>query len=212
LLMRLTNKDAQQCIYAARALLEIDPPTYRNLVTHSLTSNPNLDLSLASVMLKPFRAELAEAMLLNPVQPGETKALCWLRLASAFRLQIPQTVLATFFQYDENRESLTAAIRLVQGDDGAALVASKVSHPDWEVRVQVARRLGVIGRKDDHAALTQLLTDAQWWVRYRAAQALLSQPGMIPRQLIDIAQSTTDRYALSMVQAVIAEMTQRNDR
>jgi HEAT repeat protein len=84
-------------------------------------------------------------------------------------------------------------------------VCAQAGHADWRVRAQVARALGFMGAAAEHAVLARLLTDAQWWVRYRAAQALLRLPGMSAQRLLACAQDTHDRYALSMAQAVIAE-------
>ena len=205
LLRRLAEGGAHQPVYAGRALMGIDSLTYADVVTQALLASPGLDVSLASVMLKPFRTPIAKALLRQRPRPGEAAALPWLRLARALRLQIPSALLAPFAQQDQDIECLIAAIRLVQGEQGADLVATQAGHADWRVRAQVARALGFIGGVSDREVLTHLLTDSQWWVRYRAAQALLRLPGMDAVQLLALAQATQDRYALGMAQAVIAE-------
>jgi len=205
LLQRLTEGGAQQPVYASRALMEIDAQSHADAVASALLASPGLDMSLASVMLKPFRTPLAQALLCQTPRPGEAAALPWLRLARALRLQLPSPVLAPFVQQQEDIECLIAAVRLVQGEQGAGLVAMQSRHADWRVRAQVARALGFIGGADEQPVLTPLLTDAQWWVRYRAAQSLLRLPGMNAKRLLACAQATQDRYALSMAQAVIAE-------
>jgi hypothetical protein len=53
--------------------------------------------------------------------------------------------------------------------------------------------------------LLGLLTDKQWWVRYRSAQALWQMPGMQHDQLLANVVATHDRYALSMLDAVRSE-------
>lgn len=205
LLKRLAEGGAHQPVYAGRALMEIDPLTHADRVTQALLASPGLDVSLASVMLKPFRAAIAEAHLRQLPRPEEATALPWLRLARALRLQIPSAVLAPFAQQDQDIECLIAAIRLVQGEQGTRLVADQAGHVDWRVRAQVARALGFIGGEADRDVLTHLMTDSEWWVRYRAAQGLLRLPGMDAAGLFARAQATQDRYALSMAQAVIAE-------
>lgn len=205
LLQRLAEGGAHSPVYAARALLEIDAIAHADTVAQALQTSPGLDMSLASVMLQPFRAQLAQALLCQPPRPGEAGALPWLRLARALRLQIPSAVLAPFVRQDEDIECLIAAIRLVQGEQGAGLVVSQARHADWRVRAQVARALGFMGGPSEQHVLTPLLSDTQWWVRYRAAQAQLRLPGMDATQLLACAQATQDRYAVSMAQSVIAE-------
>ncbi len=202
---RLAEGGAHSPVYAARALLEIDAIAHVDAVAQALQTSPGLDMSLASVMLQPFRAQLAQALLCKPPCPGETRALSWLRLARALRLQIPSVVLAPFVRQDEDIECLIAAIRLVQGEQGAGLLVAQAGHADWRVRAQVARALCFVGGASEQDVLTRLLSDTQWWVRYRAAQALLRLPGMDAMQLLACAQATQDRYALSMAQSVIAE-------
>jgi len=205
LLQRLAEGGAQQPVYAGRALMEIDAQTHADAVASALLISPGLDMSLASIMLKPFRAPLAQALLRQTPHPGEARALPWLRLARALRLLLPSTLLLPFVQQDQDIECLIAAIRLVQGEQGAGPVAAQSRHSDWRVRAQAARALGFIGGTHESTVLTQLLTDTQWWVRYRSAQALLRLPGMNAERLLGCAQTTQDRYALSMAQAVIAE-------
>lgn len=196
---------AHQPVYAARALLEIDADAHTQGVVQALLANPALDVSLVSVMLKPFRAVMGQALLSQAPLPQDGGVLGWLRLAHALRLQVPTGLLAPFVQADQDIDTLIAAVRLLQGEQGATLVVAQAEHPDWRVRAQVARSLAHIGGATELPLLTRMMTDAQWWVRYRAAQALLGLPGMSAERLLDCAQSTQDRYALSMAQAVLAE-------
>lgn len=205
LLERLTEGGAQQSVYAGRALLEIDAHAHVDAVATALVTNSGLDISLTSVVLKPFRSQMANALLSKSPQPGDSLALPWLRLVHALQLQVPMAMLIPFLQQDEDIECLISAIRLAQGELGGAALAAQALHADWRVRAQVARALGFIGGPAEIPVLTKLLTDAQWWVRYRAAHALLKIPGMSADQLMVRAQITQDRYALSMAQAVIAE-------
>lgn len=205
LLQRVREGGAHQTVYAARALMEIDPHSHAHAVVQALVHSPELDLPLASVMLKPVRSALATALLSAPPSAQDPWALRWLQLARALRLQVNSEALAPFLQQNPNTENLMAAIRLVHDAPGLALLMPHVTHADWRVRAQAARALGTIGQADTHAVLTPLLTDAQWWVRYRAAQALLRLPGMDAERLLAHARATQDRYALSMAQAVVAE-------
>ena len=202
---RLQAGGAHQPVYAARALLEIDAEGHAQGVVQALLANSVLDVSLVSVMLKSFRSAMGQALLVQLPTPEDAAALGWLRLALALRLHVPVGLLVPFVQADQSVDVLIAAIRLLQGEQGAALVVAQAQHPDWRVRAQVARSLAHLGGPAEQSLLVQMMTDSQWWVRYRAAQALLGLPGMSAQRLLDCAQSTQDRYALSMAQAVLAE-------
>ena len=209
---RLGHGSNHSVIYAARALLEIDAAQHAQAVVQALLACAELDRSLVSVLLKPFRAALSAAMLGQCPGPqtsaqaaGEGAGLRWLRLARALKLQLPQSLLAPYLQPTQDIETLIAAIRLVQGEQGADAVAAHAQHTQWPVRSQVASALGYVGTLAQVPVLLALVCDAQWWVRYRAAQALLRMPGLPAQQVLAQVQASGDRYALSMVQAVLAE-------
>lgn len=202
---QLAQGGARQSVYAGRALLEIDAQAHADAVVQALLDTPALEVSLASVMLKPFRAVMAAALLRHVPGASDARALLWLRLARALRLQMPTQVLTPFLQPQQDIEVLIAAIRLVQGEQGAQAVAAHAGHADWRVRAQVARALGFIGAMAELPLLKRMLTDAEWWVRYRSAQSLLRLPGQGAAQLQALAHDTQDRYAIGMAQAVVAQ-------
>lgn len=209
---RLASGNGQSMIYAARALMEIDQVEHGAAVVHALLTFEDLDFALVSVLLKPFKTRL-EAVLM-PACPGpqgangaasHAQAFQWLRLAQALKLLVPQWRLTPFLSSEQHIEILIAALRLVQGEQGTEVVACHAKHPDWRVRVQVARALGRIGGLMHQPVLLGLLTDGQWWVRYRSAQALWQMPGMRHDPLLAKVLATNDRYALSMLHAVRSE-------
>lgn len=207
LLQRLPHAGTRTAVHLSHALLELDAQAHAGVVVHRLLRDPDLDLALVSVLLKPFRSSLALAFMQQPPAPSEDPArtLRWLRLARALRLQLPTPLLSPLLQSGQDPEVLMAAIRMVQGEQGDALVLAHARHTDWRVRVQVARALGHIGGASAADVLLRLVTDAQWWVRYRAAQSLLRLPGVAAAQVIDRIAATGDRYALNMAHAVLAE-------
>ena len=209
---RLESGNGQSMIYAARALMEIDQVEQGAAVVHALLTCKDLDFALVSVLLKPFKTRL-EAVLMPACPQLQTateevphaQAFQWLRLSQALKLLVPQWRLTPFLSSEQHIEILIAALRLVQGEQGTEAVACHAQHADWRVRVQVARALGRIGGLMHQPVLLGLLTDKQWWVRYRSAQALWQMPGMRDDQLLAKVLVTNDRYALRMLDAVRSE-------
>lgn len=208
LTQQLAQGSQHALVHAGRALLEVDAPAHADAVVQALLAREGLNLSLVSVLFKPWRQVLgpamqAQALSLDPAQ-GQQALRC-LRLARALQLQWPLQVLQPFLGQSGDAETLIAAIRLVQGEAGAAPVAAHAGHPDWQVRAQVARALGYIGGLPEVPLLAALVTDTQWWVRYRSAQALLRVPGLARGQAQALVSATGDRYAMGMLDAVMAE-------
>jgi len=62
-----------------------------------------------------------------------------------------------------------------------------------------------LGNSDDVNDLLPLLTDQQWWVRYRAAQAIGELLRRDKDKIASLSQAQTDRYATDMLAQVVAE-------
>lgn len=211
----LLTAGGQSALYLVRALLELDADAHAPAVAQHLLGRKDLDLARLSVLLRPFARPLGRALLdLQPAVPDPAAPsvpeqvqdlLRWLRLAQALRLQLPLATLQPALQAGQDPELIMAALRLYQGEAGDAPVCVHAGHADWRVRVQVARALGQVGTAQAVPVLLALVTDAQWWVRYRAAQALLRLPGASHTEVLSRIAATGDRYARSMAEAVLAE-------
>ncbi|OWW21001.1 HEAT repeat domain-containing protein [Noviherbaspirillum denitrificans] len=127
-----------------------------------------------------------------------------LNLAEALRAPVAPALLATLM-HDDDAERVVAALRLANSPVLLDEVRTCLGHADWRVRVQASRALGRIGDRSDIARLQAMLGDTQWWVRYRAAQALIGLPSMQAGEAQALAASVTDRFAADMLRQVIAE-------
>lgn len=76
---------------------------------------------------------------------------------------------------------------------------------DPDVRMNLALALGRLGDLAETELLVLLMGDRVWWVRYRAAQALLRLRGMNAAGLEAVRARLTDPYALDMLKHVRAE-------
>lgn len=68
----------------------------------------------------------------------------------------------------------------------------------WEMRAVVATALGAYGATENVETLIRLICDREWWVRYRAAEALLKYPKR--DALLARLAETNDRFAQEMMQ------------
>jgi HEAT repeat protein len=62
-----------------------------------------------------------------------------------------------------------------------------------------------MGTEDDVEPLTRLLVDKEWWVRYRAAQALAGLPFLDMTTLRKLTEDQKDRYARDILAQALAE-------
>jgi HEAT repeat protein len=101
---------------------------------------------------------------------------------------------------------LNAALKLVSGYGGVPRIAALTTHSVWFVRMQAAKVLGRIGQPEHLKLLEALLSDGEWWVRYRAAQAITGLPFLGPNQLRKLRLRQQDRYAADILQQSFAEV------
>src|SRR6266853_808463 len=80
-----------------------------------------------------------------------------------------------------------------------------LTHPRWHVRAVAAGCVGKMGRQADQEKLAPLLADREWWVRYRAAQAIVGLSPRDDQRLRDIQSTLSDRYARDILTQAIAE-------
>ncbi len=85
------------------------------------------------------------------------------------------------------------------------VVREYLTHPRWHVRAHAAACLGRIGTHEDEERLTALLADPEWWVRYRAAQAIVNLPSSSIERVHKLKDGLSDRYARDILAQVIAE-------
>jgi hypothetical protein len=100
---------------------------------------------------------------------------------------------------------LAACLRVFADVDQLDTVRDYLHHPAWQVRVQAVNVLGRLGSSEDFKALVPLLSDAEWWVRYRTAKALCTLPGVELSALRHLSTQHDDAFARDMLIHVLAE-------
>jgi HEAT repeat protein len=107
-------------------------------------------------------------------------------------------------------EVLAAALKIASGYASVAHLDECLAHPVWYVRMQAAALLGRMGRTEGTGRLEKLLTDQEWWVRHRAAKALVVRIKALSRSDLEQFQSRLrDPYAYDALEQALAEAGMR---
>jgi hypothetical protein len=112
---------------------------------------------------------------------------------------------AAVLQAAEDAEAIAAALALLNSPQHVEHARRQLRHAHWHVRMEAVRALGRIGGAADFDALVAALSDPSWWVRYRAAQALIDAPWLSFEQLERIPQALADRFAADILVHARAE-------
>jgi HEAT repeats len=106
-------------------------------------------------------------------------------------------------------ETLAQCLKFLRDPEDLPHVRANVSHLNWVVRLQVAQAFGRFGTAQDIPSLALLLGDPVWWVRYRAAQAIVALTRGDAQALADLRAQLKDRFALDMLAMAAAEKGQK---
>lgn len=200
-------EDAATSINALRALVQIDAIKAADELTPLLLRRDDWALARVAGLLQEsksaFAAPLTAAIENQPANLERT-----LRLIEALRMMLPAETVRMLLAPGKTADVTIAALRVTFVPQLVEDVRLHLPHPDWRVRVQTAKVLGRIGDRTDVARLASMLGDHEWWVRYRAAQALIALPFFSRSEFDALHSSTLDRFARDMLEQVLAEKAQ----
>ena len=198
------SPDVTLSLSALWALVRIDPHAAAAYLTPLFITRDDWAMSHVAGILKEASAPVAGVLadLLPTLPPGRLPRA--LRIAEALRIDLPPALLADALA-STDVDLITAALRIVATPGLRDTVRGLLAHPDWQVRVLAAKALGRIGDSSDVGRLVALLADREWWVRYRAAQAIADLPWLARAELDALQAGLTDRFAADILAQVIAE-------
>ena len=191
---------------AARSLLQIDPAGGTGVLIETYARRTDWPLqNVAATLLESDPEVFAKRLmlLLRSARPGDLPR--FLPLLEICPGVDPWPVLEPLLDENEALETLVATLKVLQDPRGLSLVRLLAAHDQWPVRAQAAQTLGRLGNRDDVPQLQLMLRDREWWVRYRAAIALVKHPQLSKRELDDLCHTLQDRFAVDIVQQVLAE-------
>jgi hypothetical protein len=203
----LANENSLLSLLSARALIQIDQERALPLVLAELVRREDWPEARVAVLLRSvLTAELATPPLFEALQnstdPGAIKLLPYVEhMYNEERNRILRILLER-----SRSDRLTSRIlKRIQCSQELALVRQYVSHGRWHLRMQAVAALGRIGQRSDIPLLLERLGDEEWWVRYRASQALLKMPGMTHQEIETIRDNMEDSFARTMLEQAMTE-------
>lgn len=202
----LDEHRAYLCLAAARALVHIDPIRAPEDILPRLATRVDWPVPLFSTLLADADTGRVLGWLRRAAPQLPRRQLA--RLLPILSILDPgsmEDVLYELLTEERDPEILCAALKRVTSPALSPLVRWACDHTSWAVRTQAAAALGRIGSLPDRDALVGLLGDREWWVRYRAAQALCAARFGGPTEIRALAARLGDRFARDMVEHALAE-------
>jgi HEAT repeat protein len=205
--MLLDHENTALSITAAGALVDIDAANGIAVIVPMINARRDWPRTRVSVLLRQAGSECISEPMYRAIRSedddGKTYLLQFARLIES---SILDALVADLLRESRDPGVLNAALKLVSGYAGVPRIVSLAHHDTWFVRMQVANVLGRVGQQEHLTLLESLLDDREWWVRYRAAQAIASLPFLGPNRLRELQQRQADRYACDILQQALAEV------
>ena len=206
-LVRLTaHRDGLLSLAAARALTRIDADSALPVILPHIGERDDWSRNYVLAMLMDLGADVVSRPLTDAaLQVAPDRAQRLLQYFSVAHVADAAPVVRTLIAQTGEVECLAACLRVFADVDDLATVREYLHHPSWQVRVQAVNVLGRLGATDDYLALLPLLSDPEWWVRYRTAKALCSLPGTNMSRIRHLSTTHDDAFARDMLVHVLAE-------
>jgi hypothetical protein len=202
LLRQATDADSLKSSYAFWAIVQIDRALAASIAANFI-AREDWPLSQLAIILKDA-PDACVAILAETISKADVQLMPRaLRLAESLRISLPLEQMKMLLR-QSSIDVLLPALRVANAPELLPDVRALLAHENWRVRLHAARALGSIGDRSDIERLTALLQDREWWVRYRAAEALLDLPFLTPIDQ-EALRSHPDRFARDILAQVLAE-------
>jgi HEAT repeat protein len=204
---QLVDANALVSFYAAAALVQIDASRAMPGIMLQLAERESWPGEAMARLLVDAGADIARepirAMMLSLAADKVPPLLPWLAHVDAV---LGDEIAIELLRRHSGHHGIVAAALLVVLEPA---LLPELTHfaesEDAEIRKNLAQACGRLGNLEQVPLLVKLMGDPVWWVRYRAAQALLILKDMDGARLAQIRASLDDRYARDMLDQARAE-------
>jgi hypothetical protein len=202
----IDDRNPTLSLCTARALMQIDPPRAVSQFVPRIVSRGDWSQgSIATILAESSIEEVSRELSGVTLQANAEIAPRLIRFLAGVSPEAAAPVIRQMLAKATDERLISACLQVMTNRNDLDAVRPLLSHQRWHVRMQGAVTLGRLGVPGDEALLVGLLTDKQWWVRYRAAQALLKLPFIGRDNLRRLQAEQTDKYARDIIEHVLKE-------
>jgi HEAT repeat protein len=203
----LKSDNTAMSITAAVALTDIDPKLAVERLVPLITKRRDWPRTRVSRFLRMVGSELVSEPMYRAIRSSDPDEMVYLlQFVQLAESDVIDALAQDLIRTSKEPEVLTAALKLVSGHAGVPRIAALARHETWFVRMQAAKVLGRVGQEEQLPLLESMLDDQEWWVRYRAAQSIVSLPFLGPNAVRQLRNRQKDRYARDILEQALAEV------
>jgi hypothetical protein len=202
----LSDKNSYLSFASARAMVLIDAGKAIEYLIPMMTSRSDWVSFNMSGILKAAGPEAISAPLAEAAMNADAEdSLCLLKYIDLIDYSSAKRVINELLKSAVVEEVISACLKSIKDPDALDIVRRHSMHDCWFIRVQAAAALGRIGIEEDKYRLMEMLSDREWWVRYRAAKALEKMPFVSAEEVKNLQFDHHDRFSRDVLLQAIAE-------
>jgi len=204
----LDSENTLVSLVSARALISIDPVAAIPLMLPVIRDREDWSTPRVADLFMEAGAEAVSGPLEEAIascRPEQVPKL--IAVLPEVALPVSERIVSRLLQEPTDDRIKSICLRILGNPRDLPVVRELTMHSRWHVRMNAAVVLGRMGLPQDRDTLVAMLSDPEWWVRYRAAQALLAMPFLPLREVTEIRDTVDDKFARDILDHVMAERT-----
>ncbi|MGB8326929.1 MAG: HEAT repeat domain-containing protein [Steroidobacteraceae bacterium] len=202
----IDDKSPIMSLSAARSLMQIDSgQAVSKLVPRIVERSDWSQGGIATILQEAGASQVAGQLTEATLQANADIAPRLIRFLAGVSPEAAAPIIRAALTSSSDERLISTCLQVLSNQTDLDCVRPFLSHARWHLRMQAAVTLGNLGTPGDERLLIKLLADPQWWVRYRAAHALMNLSFMTLDRVRWIQANQTDPYAQDILRHVLAE-------
>lgn len=204
----IDDKSPIVSLCAARALMQMDQATAVSMFVPQIVRRGDWSQgSIAAILQESSTPQMTRELSQATLRANADVAPRLVRFLAAVSPDEAAPVIRTILASEADDHLIATCLQVMSNPNDLDSVRPLLQHPRWHVRMHAAATIGRLGLPGDEQLLERMLSDEQWWVRYRTAQGLLKMPFVGERQVRRIRDEHADHFARDILDHVLAERT-----
>jgi len=204
------NDSAVVSLAATRGLLQTDAAKGVDELLRLYTSRQDWPVHWVAKLLYEVGPDATSIPLASAVHDA-ANAQNWELLSRLVKLlptahaSVASPVATFILETTKDEDVVKDCLRALNDSSGIALARAFLKHRTPHIRIAAVVTLGRLGLPTEIPDIIEMLRDSEWWVRYRAAQALVGMPYVDDDELNQVEQQLAGEAGLEVLRHVRAE-------
>lgn len=207
LLPLVSHRNPAISISASEALAKIDPQDALKQITPLIVQRSDWTMPrVATVLMRMGTSEVCKQTVEMLAEFPESRLPGLLRLIDTLKCENASERVWDLLLAHDDPDIVAPALNLLHDPKSVGVLYGHLLHEDWVIRMSAVACIGRVIGPEEVDFLIPVLSDPNWWVRYRAAQAIANAVGNSTDRIDAVREAQAEGFARDMLGQVIAEI------